>query len=210
MMKLPIPFLIACLACLLPVEANAQIAKITIDQNNKTVKEVMDVIEIAGNVIFFYNDKDVDLNRKVSVHAANDSIPKVLDQLFKGTQNAYYMDGRQIYITRKKAEKPEIKQNTETKQEKKKIAVTGTVMDKNGETLIGATIMIAGTSEGVVTDSQGNFSCMAPEGGQLRISYIGYATESVNIRGSEPLKIVLNENTEMEEVVVVAYGTQKK
>ena len=200
-MKSPVTFFIACFV-LLSAQINAQI---TVNQNNKTVKEVMDVIEAAGNVVFFYNDKEVDLNRKVSVRATNDSISKVLDQLFKGTQNSYRIEGRQIYVIKKKSE------NSEPVREKKKIPVTGTVVDENGETLVGATVMVAGTSEGVVTDAQGNFSLMVPEGGQIQISYLGYGTKIVDVGEVGHIKIELSEDAEdIEEVVVVAYGTQKK
>lgn len=88
--------------------------------------------------------------------------------------------------------------------------VTGVVTDANGEPLIGATVLVKGSSTGAATDLDGNFSVSAKKGATLVISYIGYTTKEVKFTG-EPLNIVLSEDSAvLEEVVVVGYGVQKK
>ncbi len=88
--------------------------------------------------------------------------------------------------------------------------VKGTVTDKAGEPLIGVTVMVTGSSTGVATDIDGNFSLDAEKGKTLRVSYVGYITQDVKVT-SDNLKIVLQEdNALLEEVVVVGYGTMKR
>ena len=88
--------------------------------------------------------------------------------------------------------------------------ITGTVTDQTGEAIIGASVVVKGTTNGTVTDFDGNFTLNAPAKSVLVISYVGYVTQNVTA-GTAPLKIVLKEDTELlDEVVVVGYGTMKK
>lgn len=88
--------------------------------------------------------------------------------------------------------------------------VKGTVTDEAGEPLIGATVMVAGSSTGVATDFDGKFEIDVPEGKAIRVSYVGYVSQDVK-PGNSPMKIVLKEdNALLEEVVVVGYGTMKR
>lgn len=89
--------------------------------------------------------------------------------------------------------------------------VTGVVKDATGETVIGASVVEKGTTNGVITDFDGVFKLTVSEDAVLQISYIGYQTQEVKVAGKTTLDITLREDTEMlEEVVVVGYGAQKK
>lgn len=91
------------------------------------------------------------------------------------------------------------------------VAVRGTVKDANGEPIIGASVVVKGTTNGTITDFDGNFTLDASAKGTLVVSYIGYKTQEVVINGQRSLNITLKEDTEvLDEVVVVGYGTQKK
>ena len=87
--------------------------------------------------------------------------------------------------------------------------VRGTVTDENGEPAIGASIRIKGTSQGTVTDGNGNFTLSAPEGGTLIISYVGYVTQEVAVRGNVTV-VLVSDSELLDEVIVVGYGTQLK
>ena len=89
-------------------------------------------------------------------------------------------------------------------------AVKGTVTDEAGEPLIGASVVVPGTTVGTTTDLDGNFSIAVEQGKKLRITYVGYVSQDVTVKGND-LKIVLKEDNELlEEVVVIGYGTMKK
>ena len=89
--------------------------------------------------------------------------------------------------------------------------VKGTVNDEAGEPVIGASVKVVGSKTGAVTDLNGKFTVSAPSNGQLEISYVGYQTESVRINGRSDISIILKEdNTTLNDVVVIGYGVQKK
>ncbi len=91
------------------------------------------------------------------------------------------------------------------------ISVSGTVVDELGEPILGANIIQKGTTNGVLTDIEGNFSLKAPNGATLVVSYIGYETVEVKVTGTKPMQIVLAEDVKaLEDVVVIGYGTQRK
>ena len=91
-------------------------------------------------------------------------------------------------------------------------SITGTVNDQFGEPILGASVLVKGTTNGCVTDLDGNFSLSGVQNGQtLSISFIGYVTQEVTVDGRAHYEVTLNENSELlEDVVVVGYGVQKK
>ena len=91
------------------------------------------------------------------------------------------------------------------------VTVKGTVVDASGEPVIGASVLMKGTTTGTITDIDGNFSLANVKPGILVVSYIGYKTQEIQVKGGTPVKVVLEEDSEvLDEVVVVGYGTQKK
>lgn len=93
-----------------------------------------------------------------------------------------------------------------------KITVTGTVVDGTGETIIGASIIEIGTTNGVISDFDGNFKIdVKNEKAQLRISYVGFNTQTILVGAQHNIKVVLKEDNQvLKEVVVVGYGAQKR
>ena len=90
-------------------------------------------------------------------------------------------------------------------------AVTGVVKDQTGESIIGASVIVSGTTNGTVTDINGKFSLNAPSDAILKISYIGYKGETINVNNRSSISVTLMEDSHgLDEVVVVGYGTQKK
>jgi TonB-linked SusC/RagA family outer membrane protein len=185
-------------------ETYSQETFFTLEYTNHSVKEVIRSIEQRSEYIFFYLDNAVDLDRRVSVKVDNERVENILNQLFSGTNNRYYVSGRQIIIS-KKAALPPLPNLPQGR------IVSGVVRDAIGP-VIGANIIIKGTTIGVVTDVRGEFTFSnVPENTVLQISFIGYLTQEVRPSGDGRLNILLREDTEMiEEVVVVGYGTLQK
>ena len=92
------------------------------------------------------------------------------------------------------------------------VAISGTVVDSNGEGLIGASVVVKGnTSVGTVTDFDGNFSLSVPsENSTIVISYVGMNTQELKVGSKRTFKVTLTDNTQLTEVVVVGFGQQKK
>lgn len=91
----------------------------------------------------------------------------------------------------------------------KATTIIGKVVDENGEPIIGANVLVAGTTTGVITDIDGNYKLEAPFGSSLQISYIGYTTQTVKAGQKSIIKMKEDSKT-LEEVVVVGYGVMKK
>ena len=133
----------------------SQTTTLSLKLNNKTVREVFKEIEGNSEYIFLYNRETLDPNRVVSISAEEETIGKVLDKLFEGTDNTYKVSDRQVYIS--KAEKPQPTVTAEPEQQQKR-TIHGTVMDQNGESVIGANVIETGTTNGTVTDVDGRFT----------------------------------------------------
>lgn len=100
--------------------------------------------------------------------------------------------------------------NIESISQQKK-TVIGTVLDASGIPVIGANVMVKGTTNGSITDMDGKFTLEVPEGAVLEVSYIGYTTQNVKVGNQKSISVILKEDTQaLDEVVVVGYGTMKK
>ena len=188
----------------------SQAMLLTLDLNNKNIKEVLTEIEKNSEFVFFYYDEVIDTDRKVSIRVKNETVDKVLDKLFKSTDNTYIISDRQIFISRTKpsAGKPLPVLNNQQQGR----TITGRVVDDAGEALIGVNIQVSGTTNGTVSDVNGRFTLQGVEAGAtLIVSYIGYVTQQVRVGNANNLAITLTEDSQaIEEVVVVGYGTQRK
>ena len=189
-------------------ETYSQRTFFTFEYKNRTVKEIIQEIERSSEYIFFYMDNSVNLNRKVSVKADNETVEKILDQLFAGTRNQYYISDRQIIISSSKIPEPILIAPIVQQQGR---TITGVVNDASGP-IIGANVIVKGTTNGSVTNVDGQFTISNVQPNSvLQVSFIGYITREVNVTNQTQFIITLIEDSEtLEEVVVVGYGTQKK
>lgn len=186
----------------------SQTATLSVEAKNQTIQTVLDQIESQSEFSFFYNTKLLDTNKRVSIRAASKNIFQILDDLFKNTDVKYEILDKNIILTLKK--KAESGASRATSQQEKRIS--GVVVDQKGEPVIGANVMVKGTTTGSITDLNGEFVLgNVPQSAVLVISYIGYLTKEVTVGQQSSLKIVLTEDLQtLEEVVVVGYGTMKK
>lgn len=150
---------------------------------NATVEQVLDQIEKKTDYTFVASDRTVDLNRKVSLNVQSLSLEETLKQLFAGTNVSYKIVNNQIILSKAQA----------TQQSK---LVKGKVVDKNGEPIIGANVVVKGTTNGTITDIDGNFSLEAATGSTLTISYIGYLNQDVKVGNQQSLMVRMNEDTQ--------------
>lgn len=140
------------------------------------------------------------------------SLETVLNQLFKNTDYSYRIVNNQIVISKTSGSSRDT-MGGNTSRQQKSVTVKGIVKDAHGEPVIGASVVEAGTTNGTVTDFDGNFVLtMSGRDKHVLISYIGYATKKITLKeGQTSLNVILEEDSELlDEVVVVGYGTQKK
>lgn len=202
-MKLITMLLIISISLVKAADSYAQKALVNLEAHNQTVQDVLDEIENQSDYTFFFNNKHVDLNRRVSVNANKSDIFQVLNTIFEGTNVRYSVVDRKIVLS---AETASVSQQKNTK------SITGKIIDANKEPVIGVNVIVKGQSSiGTITDIDGNFTLNVPENSTLQVSYIGYNTQEVPVEGKTTFNIVLKEDTKtLDEVVVVGYGTMKK
>lgn len=194
--------LVASAALCLNLSAYSQ--DISLKINNVTVKEAMERVKKDTGYSFIFSSKDVNTNQRVSVSVSDASIEEVIKQILKGQQGLdYEIQGKKIVL--RKAQPV----SSQESQEKK--AVSGKVLDTNGEPVIGATIMEKGTTNGTITDFDGNFTLNVADGANIEVSYVGFQSQELKAIYGNNMAITLKEDTEvLDEVVVVGYGTMKK
>ena len=202
-MRLLVLFLVCSIGLSYAADSYAQKAMISIDVHNQRVEDILKEIEAQSDFDFFFNNKHVDLNRRVSVSADKSNIFSVLKEIFAGTNVKYSVLDKKIILS-VEAQSP---------QQEKKVTVSGTVLDTHGEPVIGASVLEKGVQgNGTITDIDGIFKLsVSSSKAQLDISYIGYQSQTVAVQVGKNLKIILQEDSkQLEEVVVVGYGTQSK
>lgn len=198
-----------CLVCSLMLsEAVAQNRNITINVKNAPISEVFNQIEQQSGYAFFYSDKIVDTSRKVTINTSGEDVLSILQSLFEGYNvKCSIIDGNIVLE----------KSNTEAKQTQAAAApvsnrYSGYVVDKNGEPIIGATIIsLKNMANATIADINGHFEIVAAKGEKLELSCVGYASQTIVVDGKPGRTFTLKDDFQMlEEVIVVGYGTQRR
>lgn len=179
----------------------SQEIKISLDFKSGTFLEVLNAIESQSDYIFVYNINEVNLNHKVSISVQNKQLTEVLENLCAKENLAYTITDHHIALVRK----TNVQQQTGRQ-------IRGTVLDGTGEPIIGANVIVVGTTIGMITDIDGKFTLNAPENSTLRISYIGYLPQEVRVTADRvQYDITMREDAEtLDEIVVIGYGSIKK
>lgn len=205
--KIPSSMKLTALSLMLSLSAfaaNADAQQVSVTVSNAKVKTVLNSISDQTRLSLAYSAQVVDLNRKVSLNFVNTEVSEVLNAMFGNTAIGYEIKDGKIYLF-KAAER-----TTALANQQKKI-ITGTVVDSNGEAVIGANVLVKGTTNGTITDIDGKFSLEVPEGAMLLVSYIGYGDYETKVGNQSNLSITLKEDSQaLDELVVVGYGTMKK
>ena len=182
------------------VFAYAQQQQVKLTGSNLPLKSVFKQIEKQTDLSIDYRSQDVDDSRIVKQMPKATTVQQAMNQLLAGTDCVVTFSNGHIIIKKQAS-------NTINQQSK---LVKGTIVDATGMPVIGANVMVKGTTNGTITDMDGNFSLEAPVGATLVVSYIGLANQEVKAVGNN-LTITMKEDAEaLDELVVVGYMTQKK
>lgn len=183
----------------------SQFKTLSVSVNNSTLREVLKTIEKSSQFVFFYLDDAVNLERKVSIDSKNKKIEEILSELFEGTSCTYRISDRQIFISGKASAPNEQQQN--------KRKITGRVTDVKGEPLIGVNVTVDGDANGSITNMDGLYEIFVTKKSVvLKFTYIGFKTSEIRTNASTNIyDVALEEQVnELEETVIVGYGTQRK
>lgn len=209
-------FFIMCLqtiaaSLLIAAESNAQSKSIyeigvKVNLNEALIIESFDKIEALTGFKFSYNSEVVNVNQKISA-SGKTTFGKLLEEISGQTDLKFRRIDKNIHVYKKD------KSETIVEETVLEFAVTisGKITDENGESLPGATVMEKGTSNGAITDLDGNYKLSVQEGATLVISFIGYATSEIAVNGRSTVDVQMRVDvTSLSEVLVVGYGEVKR
>lgn len=200
-MKLTASFLLLCSCFAFAGHANSQNAKVSLNKTKVQLQEILNEIEEQTDYLFISN-RDVNLKQKVSVSAKDESVQEVLSEVLKNTGLTFKVEGVNIILSSSTG-------FNIIQQDKK--TISGRVVDRNGEPVIGVNVVEKGTTNGTITDMDGKFTFNVSPNATLMLSYIGYKAQEIAVNNRTQYNVVLDEDTEtLDEVVVVGYGTMKK
>lgn len=193
-------FLITSLS-LMAGESYSQETRISLNMKNVQIKDVLLKIENSSEFFFIYNNQLIDVDRNVSISVNNEKISNVLQNIFQDQQVEFQLTDRKIVIV-----------PTEMLNQQSQAKVTGKITDSSRSPLPGVSIVVKGTTNGTITDSNGNYSLSnIPANAILQFSFVGMKTQEVVVGNNPTINVTLVEETiGIEEVVAIGYGTQKK
>jgi len=184
----------------------SQNTRLTLNLGETTVEKVLTEIEDNSEFYFLFNQKLVDLDRKIDLRVNNERIDDILAQVFTETNVEYVVIDKQIILSTREY-------LSEVKTKLQPVTITGKVTDENGNPLPGVSIYKKGTTLGTITDVDGNYSitCAIEPTTVFVFSYVGYLTKEVPVNDQREINVSLVPDLiGLEEVVVVGYGVQKK
>ncbi len=182
----------------------SQTTTLSINLKNATVQTVLQQVEDQSEFYFLYSRSLIDVDRTVDMQLKNAKITEVLNALFNESDVAYKVDGRQIVLSRKS-------ENSVFEMQQQK-SVSGKVTDSTGASLPGVSVVVKGTTIGVITDMDGKYTLSkVPENATLQFSFVGMKSQELAVGSQTTINVVLADETiGIEEVVAVGYGIAKK
>ncbi|MCL3780963.1 SusC/RagA family TonB-linked outer membrane protein [Prolixibacteraceae bacterium JC049] len=201
-MRLCIFFLMLFLSQVWATSGYSQHVKLNLNMRNAKILDVLDKIEENSEYSFLFNQRMVNVERRVDIRVTDKTVETVLKQLFNGTNVNYLVKGNQIVLTtRSKIFRGSTQQKV----------VTGKVTDAEGQPLPGVSIVIEGTTIGVTSDIDGNYSIEVSAKTILRFSFVGMIPQDVPIENRSVINVTMKADAVgLEEVIAIGYGTQKK
>lgn len=191
--------------------ASTMMADVTVSFNSIPLKRALKEIEKVSNLHFLYKSNLPGLNSPVSLNVKNASDKAALDKLFEGSKLGYKIEKGNTVVVYHESQ-PVSLEELMAETPAQSLNISGLVTDADGEPLIGATVMVKGSTHGVSTDVDGKYTLNGvKKGSTIEASYVGFTSQAVKVTRGGQLNISLKENNNMlNEVVVVGYGQQKK
>lgn len=186
-MKLTLVFSLLCVFCGFAANVNSQTTRVNIQVKNVQIKDVLIQIEEQTDYLFVYNHENVDLSNKVSLQVSNTPVYDVLGTLFGETDLTYAMEGSNILL---------MKSDRTSNLQQAVVKISGIVTDEHRETIIGANIVEKGTTNGTITDIDGNFTLDVSAGAILVVTYVGYTPLEIPVGNRTRFDIILAEDSE--------------
>lgn len=203
-MKLTFVIILAAMLQTIAGVTYSQTTTLSLNLKKAQVQTVLEQIEDRSDFYFLYSRSVVDVDRMVDVEVNNARIEEVLNVLFNGSDVTYKVDGRQIVLS-----KMEGSSDLGNQQQR---SVAGQVIDTSGLPLPGVSVVVKGTTVGVVTNSDGEYSFNVPSSGTtLVFSFIGMKTQEIEVGNQSVVNVTMTENViGLDEVVAIGYGTRRK
>lgn len=179
-------------------------AQLTLSTPRTTLGTVIKQIQSQSKYQFFYNDKLSTVTVE-PLKVKDASLEQVLNTLLKNKDISYKIEENIIYLSEKE------NSNSLQQQSGKERTITGQVVDAKGEPLIGVSILVKGTTDGAITDLDGNYKIMTKSNNPVIVySYIGYKTQEIPLKGQIAINITMMDDTQViDEVVVTALGIKR-
>jgi TonB-linked SusC/RagA family outer membrane protein len=190
----------------------SQKTKLSLDVRNKSVKEVLYQIENLSEFRFICESDKIDLDKKISLNLKDQVLETILSRIFENENVTYEFTESNLVLIYPAAHNPSNASKLASIPQQATRTLSGIVTDERNEPIVGANVVVKGTTNGVITDVDGKFTLSGiPENAILLVSYIGYADPEIAVGNRATLSVVLKEDTQiLDEVVVVGYGTQKR
>ncbi len=196
--------LLLCSVMSISANVRAQHARMSLELKGVTLEEVIWALEKKSDITFFYNVTDVAGSNKVDAVFKDAPLEKILTEVLRGTNLSYEIQGKVVVIKRYLS--------SPVSDSLKSVTINGVVKDSHGNGLPGVTVVLKGTTTGVATANDGDFSITIPKRDSvvLVFSFVGMTTKEVVWKGEKTLNVVLlDEVSEMEEVVITGIFTRK-
>lgn len=196
------------LSTLFAVPSQFASAQLNIALSNAQLGTMIKQIQSQSQYQFFYDDDLADTPIS-SVNVKDASVEEVLNTALAGKGISYRVDENVVYLSKASTSPSASSTSLKAAQQQTK-TVTGRIIDAKGEPLIGVTVIEKGTTNGAITDFDGNYSLSVPDAAVLQYSYVGYQTVEMSVAGKNVIDITMKEDTEvLEEVVVTALGIKR-
>lgn len=184
-----------------PLKAQSGNEEITLNLKNAKMAAFVKEIKAQAGYTFFYNDSTAKAIEPITINVRKATLKSVLEEVVAKKGFTYIIEDKTVVIKKK----------TTTVAQVDLIEVTGKVTDEDGNPIPGATVLVHGTTQGVASDVDGRYTLRMKSDDVLKVSFVGYETAIIPVQGKKRVNVVLKSTTkDLEEVSVVAFGTQKK